>query len=77
MESFSWVIRQVFREEGPKPTFAYLSSILIPDEGVTEFGFLNSQHNAKLLDSDEKDAVLNMLRERSPGSTFEAKQLFW
>lgn len=77
MESFGWIIRQMFDAAGETPTYAYLSAIRIPDEGETEFGFLNSQHNAELMDGEMKDVILNKLHERWPGSTFEAKELFW
>ena len=79
MESFGWVIRQVFNEAGPKPAYQYLSSIHRPDEDdcETEFGFLNSQHNSKIFGNEEKDAVLRVLNARWPDSTFEAMQLFW
>jgi hypothetical protein len=77
MESFGWVIRLVSYEVGPKPTYQYLSSVVIPDEGGAVFGFLNSQHNAKFFDADAKEVVLANLRARSPESRYDAKQLFW
>lgn len=77
MELFGWIIRQVFNDAGQARSYQYLSSIRTPDDGETEFGFLNSQHNAQLLETSFKDAVLAMLSERWPASRFEAKELFW
>jgi hypothetical protein len=73
MERFGWIIRRVFSEGRPQ----YLSSVCMPAEGKTVFGFANSRHNAELLDTAMMDAVMRKLHEKHPGWKFEPVELFW